>query len=414
MTAIAAPSQILTTLYGFCSQHYCTDGESPQAGLVRASDGNFYGTTEGGGLNNAGTAFKITPSGMLSTLYSFCSQNGCTDGGNPLAGLVQGSDGNFYGTTYIGGIREGTVFKITPSGTLSTLYRFCSQLNCADGANPGAGLVQASDGNFYGTTVYGGANGYGTVFKITPSGMLSTLYNFCSQTNCTDGAAPAAGLVQASDGNFYGTTLRGGNSSPYCVAVLDRTCGTVFKITPSGMLSTLYRFCAQTNCPDGANPYAGLVHGSDGSFYGATVGGGGNGNYGTVFKTTPSGMLSTLYSFCSQMNCADGAGPVGALVQASDGNFYGTTEDGGNPGCSGFGCGTAFELTPSGMLSTLYSFCSQMNCADGWSPLAGLVQASDGNFYGTTFSGGANYSGGTVFRLVLLRPCIVCSTVEGR
>src|SRR5208337_4428285 len=188
-----------------------------------------------------GTVFTITPGGTLTTLYSFCSQSGCTDGANPYAALVQGTDGNFYGTT-LGGAANGTVFKMTPGGTLTTLYTFC--YGCT-GVSPYAALVQGSDGNFYGTTSFGGANGDGTVFRITPSGTLTTLHSF----DGTDGAAVYAGLVQGTDGNFYGTTAQGGGSG----------VGTVFTITPGGTLTTLYSFCSQSGCTDGANPYAALV-----------------------------------------------------------------------------------------------------------------------------------------------------------
>ena len=202
-------AQSLTTLYSFAG----SDGALPEAGLVRGSDGNFYGTTYFGGTNGDGTVFKITPSGTLTTLYSFAG----SDGVDPVAGLVQGIDGNFYGTTYQGGANgEGAVFKITPSGTLTTLYGFAG----SDGEFPYAGLVQGSDGNFYGTTVFGGADcldlGCGTVFQITPSGTLTTLYNFAG----SDGVAPYAGLVQGSDGNFYGTTQQGGANN----------VGTVFRL----------------------------------------------------------------------------------------------------------------------------------------------------------------------------------------
>ncbi len=199
-TAIASPAQILTTLHSFGGG----DGAYPYAGLVQASDRNFYGTTRDGGasgncIDKCGTVFKITPNGTLTTLHSF----GGGDGAYPEAGLVQASDGNFYGTTEFGGVNNyGTVFKITPNGTLTTLHSFGG----GDGAYPEAGLVQASDGNFYGTTTRGGANYYGTVFRITPDGTLTTLHNF----GYGDGAYPYAGLVQASDGNFYGTTLNGG------------------------------------------------------------------------------------------------------------------------------------------------------------------------------------------------------------
>src|ERR1022692_2487930 len=269
--------------------------------------------------------------------------------------------------------------------TLTTIHRFCSQSGCPDGDAPYAGLVQATNGNLYGTTEVGGAHSQGMVFKVTPGGTLTTLYSFCSQTNCTDGAEPFAGLVQAANGDLYGTTVNGGTNGG----------GTIFKITPSGTLTTLYRFCHQTHCPDGAGPYAGLVQAANGDLYGTTRYGGGppRNNSGTVFKIPLGGTLTTLYSFCSQTNCTDGEAPVAGLVQAADGDLYGTTNTGG-----AIGLGTVFKITPRGTLTTLYSFCSQSGCTDGAFPEAGLVQDTNGDFYGTTFEGGSN-DGGTVFRL---------------
>src|ERR1039458_8611686 len=167
-TAIALPAQTLTTLYSFCSQSGCPDGYSPYAGLVQATNGDLYGTTYFGGTGNGGTIFKIAPGGTLTTLYSFCSQTNCADGGGPYAGLVQATSGDFYGTTALGGTGGwGTVFKITPGGTLTTLYSFCSQTNCTDGATPYAGLVQDTNGDFYGTTTHKGGAASGTVFSLS-------------------------------------------------------------------------------------------------------------------------------------------------------------------------------------------------------------------------------------------------------
>src|ERR1022692_1003458 len=389
ITAIALPAQTLTTLYSFCSQSGCPDDANPTAGLVQATNGDLYGTTSGFPNGNNGTVFKITPGGTLTTLYSFCSQSGCTDGAAPYAGLVQAANGYLYGTTQYGGAnagpfgRAGTVFKIPPSGTLTTLYSFCSQTNCADGDEPLAGLVQAADGDLYGTTGGGGANVYyGTVFKITPSGTLTTLYNFCSQSGCTDGGNPDAGLVQAANGDLYGTTYDAGTNGQ----------GTVFKITPSGTLTTLYSFCPQSGCTDG-HPDAGLVQAANGDFFGTTYYGGARLYGGTVFKITPSGTLTPLYRFCSQSGCPDGSSPNGGLVQAADGDFYGTTYGGG---ASNYG--TVFKITSGGTLTTLYSFCSQSGCPDGSGPNGGLVQDTNGDFYGTTLEGGSN-NAGTVFRL---------------
>jgi uncharacterized protein (TIGR03437 family) len=408
-TAIALPAQTFTRLYSFDG----TDGVNPQGVLVQAANGDLYGTTlsggqPGGAASGIGTIFKIAPTGALTTLHSFDGM----DGASPFAGLVQATNGDFYGTTFGGGANCppygcGTIFKITPSGTLTTLYSFCSSYSsCSAGELPIAGLVQATDGDFYGTTDSGGADfGTGTVFKMTPAGTLTTLHSFDS----TDGASPFAALIQAADGNFYGTTYTGGAN---CAETFG--CGTVFKISPGGTLTTLYNFCTQSGCPDGAGPY-GIVQAANGDLYGTTEFGGTSGpnncteafGCGTIFKITPGGTLTTLHSFCSLSGCADGENPVAGLVQATDGNLYGTTGNGGannNPACWGngtsqvpTGCGTVFRITPGGTLTTLYSFCSQTNCTDGNGP-AGLIQANNGDLYGTTDYGGAN-GDGTVFSL---------------
>src|SRR5207248_630504 len=180
------------------------DGAVPFAGLVQGSDGNFYGTTASGGAFFQGTVFRMTASGAITVLHSFNSF--FSEGGVPFAGLVQGSDGNFYGTTAFGGAHfKGTVFKIDVTGSLTTLHSFSGSPN--DGANPIAGLVQGSDGNFYGTTAFGGAHVKGTVFNIDATGSLTTLHSFSGSPG--EGAVPFAGLVQGSDGNFYSTTAVG-------------------------------------------------------------------------------------------------------------------------------------------------------------------------------------------------------------
>jgi uncharacterized protein (TIGR03437 family) len=377
-TAIGLTAQTFTILASFDG----TNGVGPIDALIQGADRNFYGTTSGGD----GTVFRITPAGEITTLYSFCSLPACADGVQPFAGLVQASDGTFYGTTQGGGTNDhGTVFKLTAGGAETVLYSFCSQTDCADGAAPQSALLQASDGNFYGTTYAGGSNDAGTIFKITPAGTLQTLYRFCSSsTSCLDGETPYAGLVQASDGNFYGTTAVGGVYGS----------GTVFKITIAGTLRTLYSFCSQVGCVDGSWPRAGVIQASDGNFYGTTLKGGTNAS-GTVFKVTPGGMLTTLYSFCSLPGCTDDGLPMAGLIQASDGNFYGTTSGG-----STISAGTIFKITTGGVLTTLTGFCSQPNCPGNQGAEAGLVQASDGNLYGTTPKDGVN-NDGTVYRLVL-------------
>ena len=387
VAAIASPAQTFKILVSFND----TDGEYPTSPLVQGLDGDFYGTTSGGGTHFDGTVFKVTPAGMLTTLYNFCSQASCADGGGP-ADLVLATDGNFYGTTGGGGTKfAGTVFKITPGGTLTTLYTFCSQADCADGNGPHAGLVQDPDGNFYGTTQLGGASSFGTVFKITPAGKLTTLHRF----EATDGIAPYAGLVMGSDGKLYGTTYAGGDQRCW-----NEGCGTVFAITMSGTLTTLHRF-DQT---DGAHPLAGLVQASDGHFYGTTANGG---TYnicrhgcGTIFKITAAGALTTLHNFKQN----DGGHPAGGLRQATDGNFYGSAAQGGNK------YGTIYKFVyTSGRrtLTTLHKF----DGTDGASPGGSLLQATNGSFYGVAAHGGGGdcsaYGCGTAFRLsVGLQPFV--------
>ena len=262
----SASGQTVTNLWSFIAG---SNGGNPWAGLVQGSDGNFYGTTRSGGTNGEGTVFRINSAGTLATLYQFGFG---TNGYNPMAGLVQGSDGDFYGTTHSGGAYEGgTVFRISSAGTLTTLYQFGGLPT--DGQNIWAGLVQGSDGNFYGTTALGGTNSAGTVFQVSSAGTLTTLWQFSGYP--ADGAYPYAGLVQSSDGNFYGTTVNGGTSTN-CVS----GCGTVFRISPGGSYSNFYSFSSD---PAGKDPQAALVQGSDGYFYGTTYLGGTYGS-GTVYK----------------------------------------------------------------------------------------------------------------------------------
>ncbi|MGC2553496.1 MAG: choice-of-anchor tandem repeat GloVer-containing protein, partial [Candidatus Sulfotelmatobacter sp.] len=216
-----------TTLYSFCSESNCTDGSDPQAGLVQGTDGNFYGTTYSGGTNGLGTVFKITPSGTLTTLHSFDNR----DGAGPSAALIQANNGDFYGTTYSGGAhRLGSVFRIPSSGIFTSLHSFANK----DGASPLAALLQATDGNFYGTTSSGGAHNQGTIFNITPTGTLTTLHNFCSVIEngvCADGNDPAAALIQATNGYFYGTTKWGGADIHCTSSHAPLACGTLFMLS---------------------------------------------------------------------------------------------------------------------------------------------------------------------------------------
>jgi uncharacterized repeat protein (TIGR03803 family) len=372
---------VFTSLYSFTGGN---DGYGPN-GLVQGSNGYFYGTTLNGGANSAGTVFKISPSGTLTSLYSFTGGN---DGGGPLAGLVQGRDGYFYGTTQSGGMAidgppGGTVFNISANGALANLYSFTFSSSMGQfndvGDAPEAGLVQGRDGDFYGTAFDGGSAGHGTVFKYInrATDRVTSLYAF---TGTPDGANPAAGLVQGSGGSFYGTTASGGTGKS----------GTVFVINPNAPLPTspLTNIYSFTGGNDGGGPLAGLVQGSDGNFYGTTAFGG-VGNLGTVFRINTNGALTTLYSFNGGN---DGANPYAGLVQGSDGYFYGTTQSGGTNG----GEGTIFKISSTGDYSSLYSFSGN----DGSNPQSGLVQGSDGSFYGTTVSGGES-GAGTVFRMTV-------------
>ncbi|MBZ5573821.1 MAG: hypothetical protein LAO09_18300 [Acidobacteriia bacterium] len=387
VTAIASPAQTFTTLTNFNG----SDGATPVwMSLVQGADGNLYGTTEGGGYScfpydGCGTVFKVTPAGKLTSLYRFCDT--CETGDFPASGLFLAIDGNFYGTTVLGGVANaGTVFKITSAGKL-TSQSICSQPDC--GKSPYGSLLQAADHNFYGTTEVGGANGEGTVFEVTPTGILTVLHGFGGYP---DGDEPEAGLVQSVDGSLYGTTWAGGAYNS----------GMIFRVNPGGKVTTFYSFCAELDCTDGESPVSALFQGKEGNFYGTTWRGGditcGSGvGCGTVFKITPAGLLTTLHTF----EFTDGAHPIGAVMQATDGNIYGTTSEGGDATCNApNGCGTIFRVTSAGMLTTLHTFES----TDGASPWGGLLQATNGILYGTTASGGdltCNSSNGcgTIFSL---------------
>jgi uncharacterized repeat protein (TIGR03803 family) len=303
------------------------------------------------------------------------------DGASDRPALIFGKDGNLYGTSIRGGVNgEGAVFKVTPTGVLTLLHSF----DGTDGSRPVAGLTKGKDGNFYGVTYTGGTYDYGTAFKITPAGALTTLHVFAK----TDGAFPWASLTSAPDGDLYGVTSTGGAYS----GSDGLGYGTIFKITMAGTLTTLHNFTGT----DGETSYAGLTRDKVGNLYGNTYEGGAYG-YGTVFKFTPRGKLITLHSF----NMTDGAWPQADLLLANDGNLYSTTSHGGAySGPDGHGYGTIFQITPTGTLTTLYSF----NGPDGANPLAGLTLGRHNVLYSTTYHGGANSSpgelgDGTVFQI---------------
>jgi uncharacterized repeat protein (TIGR03803 family) len=342
-----------------------TNGAYPYGTLVQGLDGNFYGTTaEGNGRNQCtggcGEVFKITPEGTLSSVHNFDS----TDGAYPYGGLVLAANGNFYGTT------AGNVFELTNDGTFTVLA------NLGSGGSSHALVQDTIDGNFYGTE----SEAPGQVFQLTPGGTVTILYTFCrikdnskSGPYCADGSSPMASLLQGSDGFLYGTTLNGGDPG-------SDDCGTVFKIGTKGSLDVLHKFVG----PEGCQPMAGLIQGTDGNFYGTT-------SSGSVFKMLPSGAATALYSF------TESSGPhypVAPLVQATDGNFYGTAKYGSSSACPS-GCGAVFQLTPAGAFTIIHSF----DKTDGGYPQAGLVQGTDGNLYGETTGFSGQHLYGTVFQL---------------
>ena len=295
------PAGELTTIYSFCSQAKCADGNNP-ASLIFASDGNLYGFTDGGNVGkDTGTIFRMTLEGKITTLYNFCPARGCYDGLVPQ-GIVQAADENFYGVAQWGGKKNfGTTFRISPTGEFKLLHTFCEMTNCTDGLLPKFAPVQATDGNFYGTAS-GGANDAGVFYRLTLDGVYTVLYNFCAVVNCPDGYGPS-GVVQGANGNFYGTTFADGSYGG----------GTIFEITSSGEERTLQSFRVN----QGNIPTYGLTLANDGNFYGATEDDEFNG-FGNLFEMTPAGSYTTLYSFGSQ-----GYDPYsGPLVQGTNGEIY--------------------------------------------------------------------------------------------
>jgi uncharacterized repeat protein (TIGR03803 family) len=304
-----------------------------------------------------------------TTLYSF---TGGADGSGPYAGLIEDKSGNLYGTTLFGGANSyGTVFKVTPSGTETVLYSFDSTVNGVDGFEPYAGVIEDKSGNLYGTTYLGGAHDGGTVFELAPNGTEKVLYSF---TGGADGLSPFAGLIRKK-GKLYGTTVEGGAHGD----------GTVFEVTPGGKEKVLHSF---TGGADGAYPEAGVIMDKTGNLYGTTPSGGAGG-LGTVFEVAPDGTETVLHSFTGS---PDGKGPGAGLIMDKKGQLYGTTVFGGANNQ-----GTVFELAPDGTETVLYSFTGG---ADGGLPQAGLIMDKKGSLYGTTEGGGnPAYNGGTVFEL---------------
>lgn len=338
--------------------------------LIRASDGNFYGTTHAKTPDSVGSVFKATPSGAVTTLFSFSGAIG-----NDPGGLIEGRDGNFYGVTTFGHGANGSVFRLTPAGVFDELHVFSGP----DGVRPFGPLLHAADGYLYGTTTSGGANGIGTVYRLKPStGAFSSLFSFA----WGDGAQPLGGLVELSDGTIYGSTSLEGSGSG----------GTIFRLNADRTLTTLFSLTRDTGYG-----FVQFVLAKDGNLYG-TAAQGGEAGYGTVFRLTPAGEWTTLSSFAG----TNGDRPR-ALSQGSDGNFYGVTQEGG-----AHWKGTIFRLTPAGELTMLAEF----DLANGAQPTGQLAEGTDGRLYGVAYRGG-KFGSGTFFRVVKTPRVTVRRTDDG-
>ncbi len=363
-SADKSPAGTYSLLYSFqCSP----DGQFPEAGLVRDSSGNLYGTTEAGGQYGNGTVFKLASDGTETVLHSFAGSP--SDGDGPIYGSLTLDDaGNLYGTTVFGGqFGQGVVFRVTTAGAESILHSFCQRSACTDGAEPEGGVARDSAGNLYGTSSLGGS-GWGVIFKRTAGGTYSVIHTF--DNSLTDGGDPTSNLTLDSLGNLYGTTYEGGAASD----------GTVFEVTATGTERLLYSF--KGDPVDGALPVGGGLFEDTSGLYGVTNEGGAEG-FGVLFKLTPGGAESVL------LNLSGGAGgkyPIDSLARDAAGNLYGTTLYGGGPGCAD-GCGALFELTTTGREIPLHEF-TLNSSSDGASPYGGVIRDPSGNLYGTLRLGG--------------------------
>jgi uncharacterized repeat protein (TIGR03803 family) len=324
----------------------------------------LYTTTAYGGTvgqTGGGTVFKITPGGTVTVVYPETSSLGPYGGAYPYSGVTLGTDGLFYGTNYYGGTGgHGEVYKVTAAGVVTPLHSFAGT---GDGANPFSAPIEGTNGVFYGTTSSITATVNSTAYSVTSGGTFNTLHTFTG----TDGQNVYAPLVQGTDGNFYGNTAAGGTGD-----------GVIFKMAPSGAVTVLHTFAGT----DGSNASYPLIQASDGNFYGTTSTGGSS-NAGVVFKITAGGTYNVIYNL---NGTTDGAGPSSGLVQATNGKLYGVTEN------LNVGLGTIFSVTTSGMFTTLYTFTYSDYPVGGY-PVSPLIQHTDGLLYGTTYVGGSPSNG---------------------
>jgi uncharacterized repeat protein (TIGR03803 family) len=397
-TGISAHGQTLKTLYSFTGQN---DGGMPSTPLLRENSGTLYGAafTSANGVGN-GTIFKLSPSGKFSLLYAFPGLGGLgTAGANPLGGLVRNAKGDIYGVTEGGGFGNGygVVFKVSASGKERVLHTFTGPPN--DGLEPLATLVAGASGMFYGTTGFGGSGECqggqpvcGIAFAIDSAGHYKIIHNF--QGPPTDGFEPWDNLVQDAQGNIYGTTMSGG-SDQSGIACYDGEllfgCGVVFKLSPNADGSwsevILHNF---TGAEDGYDPSA-LAIDATGNLYGASFYGASQkcpGGCGAIFKLDTAGKFTVIHGFTQ---ASTGMYPYAVTLDAA-GNLYGST-NGGNSSCP-YGCGTIFKLDPGGKFTLLHVF----NRTDGDHPGALFLDEKTGTFYGSTrFGGSSNW--GTIFQL---------------
>jgi uncharacterized repeat protein (TIGR03803 family) len=397
ITVNPTPVQSYAVLHSFLTASFPNDGTGPNSALLQGSDGNFYGMTFNGGTGStgtigvgtgAGTIFRISPGGSYSILHNFNDGSVANDGINPSGSLIEGTDGNYYGVTQSGGVYSfGTVFRMTPQGAVTILHNFAGTgTSPRDGAVPGASLVQASDGNLYGTTIYGSNNttSYnGTLFRISPSGSgYAVLHSFKDGSVTGDGTQPGAALIQASNGNLYSTTTSGGSAG----------YGTLYEMTLQGSYSLLRSFGDGTYGFDPEQPSA-LVQGADTDFYG-TAPRSYSSTSAIAFKMTLVGSPTVLHTFGDGSVANDGtfSGSLSTgLTLGADGNYYGTTVNGGQPPILGYGA--LYRMTPAGAITTLHVFANGAVFGDGAGPEAPPCQGFDGNFYGTASYGGTTGNG---------------------